>query len=103
METLACQLIDIITIKDMRSPISWGTDLEILAISTMLQCTTHVWCDLTGGAAWAHIIGGTRHWAHLVPLFYNSTCVSYINTHYNLYIYHNRSRNHYDRVVVSLP
>ena len=28
----------------------------------------HVWCDLMGGAAWAHVIGGTRHWMHMEPL-----------------------------------
>ena len=88
--------------RDLRNPITWGSDVEIMALCTLLQCTVHVWCDLTGGAAWAHVIGGTRHWVHMEPLFYNSTCVSYNNTHYNLYIYHNRSRNHYDRVVVSL-
>ena len=92
-----------ITERDLRNPITWGSDVEIMALCTLLQCTVHVWCDLTGGAAWAHVIGGTRHWVHMEPLFYNSTCVSYNNTHYNLYIYHNRSRDHYDRVVVSLP
>ena len=71
--------------------------VEIMALCMVLQCIVHVRCDLTGGAAWAHVIGGTRHWVRMEPLFYNSTCVSYNNTHYNLYIYHNRSRDHYDK------
>ena len=66
---------DYITEKDLRNPITWGSDVEIMALCTMIQCTVHVWCDLTGGAAWAHVIGGTRHWVHMEPLFYNSTCV----------------------------
>lgn len=88
----------------MRNVTSWGSDKEILALATMLQCTIHVWTDLLGGAQWAHLLGGSRHWLHMGPLFCNTTCVSYNNsTPYNLYIYHNRRRNHYDRVVVSLP
>ena len=91
-----------ITINNLWSPTSWGSDVEILALCTMLQCTIHVWTDLIGGAHLTHMVPDRRHWAHLTPLFYNSTCVSY-NTTYNLYIYHNRARNHYDRVVVRLP
>ena len=51
-----------ITEKNLRNPITWNSDVEIMALRTLLQCTVHVWCDLTGGAAWAHVIGGTRHW-----------------------------------------
>ena len=88
--------------NDMRNVTSWGSDKEILALSTMLQCTVHVWSDLMGGAELTRVVPDRRHWLHMEPLFHNNTCVSY-NTHYNLYIYHNRRRNHYDRVVVTLP
>ena len=47
-----------ITEKDLRNPITWGSDVEIMALC-------NVWCDLMGGAAWAHVIEGTRHWVHM--------------------------------------
>ena len=74
-----------ITERDLRNPITWGSDVEIMALSTLLQCTVHVWCDLMGGAAWAHALDIGCIWSHYsttVPVCHTTTltitCISII-------------------------
>ena len=70
---------------------TWGTEKEIRVIATMLQLEIFTFSGISKGR---------RGWEHFLPVFSKPTCMSSFGL--EIFLYHNRSGDHYDCVIPSL-
>ena len=66
---------------------AWATDKEIFSAATLLQVGICIFSDFGFSG---------RQWLRFKPIFTNENCLAPSN--FNIYIYHTRSGDHYDRV-----
>ena len=69
---------------------TWGTEKEIFVIATMLQLEIFVFTGITRGS---------RGWARFWPIFSKPTCMPRCG--FKIFLYDNRSGDHYDCVIPS--
>ena len=67
---------------------TWGTEKEIRVIATMLQLEIFTFSGSSKGQ---------RRWVHFLPVFSKPSCMSMYG--YKIFLYHNRSGDHYDCVI----
>ena len=71
----------------------WGTEVEIHVMATILQCEIYSFCES----------GPPRSWSRFTPAFSSSKGAGCTDPcGYKIYLYHTKSRTHYDHVVPQL-
>ncbi len=76
--------------KHIASNSRWGTANELIVMATMFQISIFVFSRVTGGV---------RGWGRVKPLFSNPFCMPECG--FSIFLYHNRSEDHYDCVIPS--
>ena len=69
----------------------WLFDIELLFIASLLQIQIHVF-------ATTNLRSRARRWIAYKPAFALKECMAQ-TADYHLHLYHNKAKNHFDRVV----